>query len=172
MARNQSSGLRLHERLMIWLIRASTIAVLLVVICVPCSYFVADRMLSGIGPGAADYNYELPGGLLLFRSASNMRVVCWSDEADPKRNEAMRQYRLADGWILIDADVSYIGWSDRYIVCYQTYSPQADERRTGWWIVDTQQRQRIGPMDEAELRSRLESLGIAGIAIKPPEEWR
>lgn len=170
--RNRTSEPRLHEKFIIWFMRSSFIAVLLALLWAPCCHLLGYSLLDGFGPSSADYEYELPGGLLLFRAASNNRVVCWSDESYAQGVEAMRQYGLVQTSILIDADVSAIGWNERYIVCYQADAPQADERKTGWWIVDTQQRRRIGPMDEPEFRSRLEGLGIAGIQIEPPEHWR
>jgi hypothetical protein len=138
--------------------------------CDSCRDLVGSCLI--YGPGSADYGYPLVGGLSLVRSSARGRAVCWFDEDCAKYERERSEYGEDQGCVLIDNDVTHLGWDNRFIVCHQANSPQAHERRSGWWIVDTRKRRRYGPMSRSRFESEITSLGISEIEIRRSEGWR
>jgi hypothetical protein len=135
----------------------------------PCREFLGRVLI--VGPGSADFAYPLTAGLSLERSSAGRHIIGWLDQDPADYEDARREYGGPEGYVLVDADVTALGWNERFIVCYQTDSPLAKERASGWWIIDTREHRRTGPMTEAQLRSCREKLGIGDMDIRAPEKW-
>jgi hypothetical protein len=116
-----------------------------------------------VDPGAADYDYSLPGGFSV-RSTSSHQV------------EIASQFALPG----VPPKVVEIGWDNRFIVAkrqllrdrgdfpgdnYQVPAPDKYE----FWIIDVTSTNRFGPLDEKALAERMEILGVPNtIKMRPP----
>jgi hypothetical protein len=126
-----------------------------------------NDVMKGAGPGKSDYSVEICNGFHLGRSSLYHRGITGPERQliDP----AKRSY-LTNSWV--DNDVTRVGWDDRFIVCYQHGSPDAEEPTSGWWIIDTIARQRYGPYDEQAYRSKLKELNLhEAIPVAPTPAW-
>ena len=74
---------------------------------------IGDVIFEGFGPASADYSFELPNGFALFRSSSISRSV-----TGPMRWTGPRVG--TEFWV--EPDVTYLGWNERFIVCFQDIS--------------------------------------------------
>lgn len=153
-----------------WIVAVVIIAVALILAMILSSSgskLLEDLVDSAIvGPGLADYSFELVGDYMLVRSGPNRRSINM-----PSGIPALPGDRAAPSKQVIKWDVTQLGWNNRYIVCFQ--APNQDAGGTqGWWIIDTQNQSRIGPMKESNYQKQLLSLGEASeIVVHPVESY-
>lgn len=121
---------------------------------------LGDILLDGFGPGASDYSFQLIDEFGLIRTSSRSRMVFGpSHQTGPESGSQ----------IWVDADVTRLGWNDRYIVCFQSPSELAvEDQVSGWWIVDAKALGQYGPFTEDAYRAMLQELGIdPPIQVRP-----
>jgi hypothetical protein len=121
--------------------------------------------LTTLGPGVADYKYQLTGDCYLGRtSAYDISIYC----------DDMNQY--------IPADVTTLGWNNSYIVA--TTNPvtktdpnnpncidcDPDTSTTYWWITDVGKKTVYGPLDSQEFNSKDNQLGITKVPLWSVDE--
>lgn len=135
-----------------------------------CRNILADLLIHG--PGSADYAYPLTGGLSLGRVSAHGRRISWHGDDCSEYEHERRKYGDRQGCCMVDADVTHLGWNDRFIVCYQADSPLAARRLSGWWIIDTREHRCYGPMNQIRFDSEGRDLGVADIEIRPVADWR
>jgi hypothetical protein len=116
-----------------------------------------------LGPGAFDYRMHVIGEYSIFRPFSA---------------------RSLEGPMGLGSDITQLGWSNRYIVCYRSYFEattqpydqplteqcyQVDRPASGWWIIDTgpSPHRRYGPFTESARKATLRQLGAGEIAVLP-----
>jgi len=145
-------------------------AFVLLVLLEPCREMIGAALISG--PGSADYSLPLPGGLALDRSSGKRHVIGWIDGAADDHVAKRDLYGVADSAVLIDADVTALGWNERYIVCEQSLSDLARDPTTGWWIIDTEKHERVGPLVHDEFLRQVARAGIMPLVIRAPDDWR
>jgi hypothetical protein len=145
------------------------LVVVLLGISLLCLPFLGAFMIAG--PGTADYAFALPGGLSLIRSSGQQHFIGWETMNGAEVTQGRCRYGVNSGGILVYADVTNLGWDDRYIICFQEDSPLAGERLSGWWLIDTQECRRTGPLDKTELESHLKKLRLADVVMQHPDAW-
>ncbi len=152
---SQQEALRFNKRRRINRICMASLFFLVIVFAGVASLWV-DSWIPG--PGRADYSFDLIEDYVFIRSASNRREIGQDDGG-------------IGATLVVERDVTQMGWDDRYIVCYQ--EPKADTGySTGWWIIDTQTHSRHGPMESDAYQEMFEQLGISRtIQIHPVESF-
>lgn len=114
---------------------------------------LGDVILDGFGPASTDYSFKLVNGFSLFRSSSISRSVIGPVRSTGPHSET-------EFWV--DPDVTYLGWNNRFIICFQDSSALSprDAGICGWWILDTLSLSRYGPLEEDEFLQKAQELGI------------
>ena len=125
---------------------------------------VVDSVI--VGPGQADYSFDLAKGYSLVRSGPHRRSI------DRRSGDgALPSDRGAPTTPVIDWDVTQLGWDNRFIVCFQAGNQDADGA-TGWWIIDTLNDSRFGPMNKDAYVEKLRMLNISpAIPVRPVESY-
>jgi hypothetical protein len=133
-----------------------------------CGSSVVERLVDSVivGPGQADYSFDLVEGYFFVRAGPNRRSV------DRESGyAALPGDRGAPRIPVIDWDVTHLGWNERFIVCFQSFNEDAD-KLSGWWIIDTLDHSRFGPLNKDAYLERLRTLNIPpAIRVHPVEVY-
>lgn len=97
-----------------------------------CVIRTGQAFIASAGPGNADYGMDIIQGYSLIRAQRDARLIV-----------------SPDGIVQVDKDVTGLGWDSRFIVCCQ--GPY-------WWVIDTADSTKHGPLDESQCRALLEQL--------------
>lgn len=105
-----------------------------------------------VGPGTADYSYNLSGKYSLHHAGSS--YIC-------KENNGLVQK-------IIEPNISGIAWSDSYII-----AKQEKDNEVSYYIIDANQDKILGPFSEEDFNKKRDELKIdEGLKLKDPEKYK
>lgn len=117
-------------------------------------------IVAACGPGVTDYAYDVAGQYELFRCSRDVIFICCARPPQPKADTK------------IPTKVVEVAWDERYVLVKQQHVDGDGDpvrRAYNWWVLDTREHVRHGPLTEpdfAELRGRL---GIdPGLELRSP----
>lgn len=133
----------------------------LFVLCSIIGYAVLMcHMMVPIGPGIADYHYEIRNGYVVVRCNNKDRSIRRSSPETQVAGSPSRPRRT-----VIPRDVTAIGWDFRFIACerreftgaWESERPHFD----GFYLIDTTTHEVHGPFLEYEYIEKSKQLGIS-----------
>ncbi len=139
--------------------RSQVFAAIVVLCGIIGALAVMCRMMVPIGPGIADYHYEIRNGYVVVRCNSKDRSIRRESPTTQSANAPSGRWET-----VIPRDMTAIGWDLRYIACERRAftGPWKSERPhfDGFYLIDTKTDKVLGPFLESEYVEKSKQLGI------------
>ncbi len=121
------------------------IIILIPVIFLGCGY---------LGPGSADYSYDLSSKYIIYRPSSDCT------ELDKKENRNMT--------VVVDSMVSGIAWNENFIIAEQTKNNSKN-----YWIIDIKQDKVYGQLNYEDFDKQRYFLKIdSKLRLENPDKYK
>ncbi len=118
-------------------------------------------LLTGCFPGVMDFTFDLPNDYILCRSSGDVINIVPTNPGWKSDEE------------IIPEKVIKLAWNERYVGAMQyevkrneDFSWYVDTSKAFYWIMDTQERKRMGPFTLEEYEKECVNYGLQDLELK------